>query len=669
MNQRLIETASFINRHIPDLKNKIICEADLALEGMLILPGSGGSPVFVGNPPMWKENPTPQKDREAFFVLNRMGHWKTLIEAFMLTGDGMYASKVTTEFKDWVQACQRPAIPVSGAGVYSEESQTADLIDKFDAGEPKYAPWRSLEAGFRMFLSWYLIRDCLEDTPYVTEEIRKGLRQSVTEHAEVLEFVSPRLYPGADHNHYLMEMCGLLFAACKFPELTGAGEWRALAAAELERCLARQYTEGGGQLEGCPHYHNECLVLLLRALLAVKEKNGNVCFTRAFEEGLRQALIYTLHTCRPTGVGVPWGDSDATAAPIKSVLYGWFVFGDTELLEMAVRLAGQDTVRGVFLSCIWDCPAPERFEELMRQFENRMRKGEKESWKAGLPLTAWFKPLSQVCIRTAWDREAVSLFFACRLPVQNSHAHMDPGGFDFTAYGRNMIADPGRFTYNEIPERALLKSAFSHTTLTVNGKEPFEYRSSWSYGEQGRGKITEFSLENRRNPGLYRIEAEHILEGYRHQRVLITGFSEVQPFLAVIDRVEGLGREDRVELHFQVNYTRERSAGQTTVFWEPGAPSLIIAGDGRMKPSLRDGWISEVMDQKRPSLILDFQEEKCRKEYDCLKDGGGNSDEETRYFATVLLPVRAECNVDIRGLYADKSGFHMELDGMTYHID
>ena len=52
-----------------------------------------------------------------------------------------------------------------------------------------------------------------------------------------------------------------------------------------------------------------------------------------------------------------------------------------------------------------------------------------------------------------------------------------------------------------------------------------------------------------------------------------------------------------------------------------------------------------------------------------MKDGGGNSDEETRYFATVLLPVRAECNVDIRGLYADKSGFHMELDGMTYHID
>ena len=34
MNQRLINTASYINRHIPDLKIKIIREADLALDGM-----------------------------------------------------------------------------------------------------------------------------------------------------------------------------------------------------------------------------------------------------------------------------------------------------------------------------------------------------------------------------------------------------------------------------------------------------------------------------------------------------------------------------------------------------------------------------------------------------------------------------------------------------------
>ncbi len=48
---------------------------------------------------------------------------------------------------------------------HSGVPRTADLIFKFDAGEQKTAPWRSLEAGFRMFLSWYLIEECLRGTP------------------------------------------------------------------------------------------------------------------------------------------------------------------------------------------------------------------------------------------------------------------------------------------------------------------------------------------------------------------------------------------------------------------------------------------------------------------------------------------------------------------------
>ena len=142
---------------------------------------------------------------------------------------------------------------------------------------------------------------------------------------------------------------------------------------------------------------------------------------------------------------------------------------------------------------------------------------------------------------------------------------MDPGGFDFTAFGRNMIADPGRFTYNEISERRLFKSAFSHTTLTVNGKEPFEYISSWNYGRQGNGMVTELSLENILHPEIYRISSEQTFEKYCHRRVLITGFSEKQPFLAMIDQVNGLGKGDQVELHFQINYTKVRLDGQTTV--------------------------------------------------------------------------------------------------------
>ena len=109
-----------------------------------------------------------------------------------------------------------------------------------------------------------------------------------------------------------------------------------------------------------------------------------------------------------------------------------------------------------------------------------------------------------------------------------------------------------------------------------------------------------------------------------------------------------------MELHFQINYTKVRLDGQTMTFWDSGAPSLIVVGDGKLKPSFRHGWISDMMDQKRPSLILDFCEE------------GG---EATRYFATVLVPVKPGKHANLRGLSVDKSGFNMELNGQTYHFD
>lgn len=639
MNDHLTETASFLAKHIPDLKNKIVHEADLALEGMLILPGSGGEPIFVGNPPKWKENPTPRKDIEAVYVLNRMEHWKTLLEAFLLTGEGKYARKVTSELMDWIRTVKRPDLPSFGDPV----AGAAELRYRFDAGDERFAPWRSLEAGFRMFQSWYLIPACLEGTPYMTDKIRTELEESVREHLEVLAAVSPLLYPEADHNHYLMEMFGLFFASCRWCSLPLSGEQKKLAMRELKRCVLRQYGKEGGQLEGCPHYHNECLVLLMRSLLEAG-KNG-ISFDRDYEERIAGALVYSLHTCRPTGVNVPWGDSDASTAPVKSALYGWYAFGDAAPVEAVKRLAGPKILNEVFEATIWDCPHPERFQEILG--------GEGKTFT--LPETAWFRTLSQACVRSSWDREALSVFFACRLPVQNEHAHMDPGGFDFTAYGRNMIADPGRYTYNEIPERRLFKSAFSHSTLTVNGCEPFEYRSSWAYGMQGQGSVTHAAWDSE-NCGLFRMEAVHRFDGFVHRRTVAAGFWEPRPFLAVLDRVEGLKKEDSITLHFHVNSTRAGEQAGGLVFGnEGGGPSLLIGWAGEGKAILRAGFISEEMDRRRPSLILDYLEPEGERK-------------KIRYFATVLVPLRPGESAGLRGIRVGEEGAHLVLEGRAYHI-
>ena len=52
-----------------------------------------------------------------------------------------------------------------------------------------------------------------------------------------------------------------------------------------------------------------------------------------------------------------------------------------------------------------------------------------------MPCINWQRQLQQAMFRTGWDKDALSVFFACRVPCQNGHGHMDPAGFDFCALG------------------------------------------------------------------------------------------------------------------------------------------------------------------------------------------------------------------------------------------
>lgn len=93
-------------------------------------------------------------------------------------------------------------------------------------------------------------------------------------------------------------------------------------------------------------------------------------------------------------------------------------------------------------------------------------------------------------LRTGWTRDALSVFFAARSPVNNGHAHIDPMGFDFTALGRPLVVDPGRYTYREDADRRAYKSADWHNTLTIDGRPPFEYLGAWAYSPQKEARIT-----------------------------------------------------------------------------------------------------------------------------------------------------------------------------------
>jgi hypothetical protein len=197
----------------------------------------------------------------------------------------------------------------------------------------------------------------------------------------------------------------------------------------------------------------------------------------------------------------------------------------------------------------------------------------------------------------------------------------DPMGFDFTALGKPLVVDPGRFTYREGADRRAFKSATSHNTLTVNRREPFEYLSNATVGPQKEAAIVRVIDQ----PNLLAAEAmQRNFEPAIHRRVVALMDSVA---LVVLDRLSGLSPESSVQIYYHLDSTEVR--------WDParqqaagamGDLGLLIAAAGTVQGSLLPGRISERYDIVRDSTRL------------LLEDASDRSAD--RAFAAVLVPYR-----------------------------
>lgn len=182
-------TAALLRELLPNLAAQTVAEADRALAGMLVLPGTGARPYYVGDPPDWYANPV--NDNEYLWILNRHGHWRNLLAAYSLTGDACYGAKVVQEVRDWIARVPRPPIDTNP-----------------DTARPIFRgidPWRLLETGIRMFESWPLILDHLIDGNLMTPELLAEYVVSLYQHGEELAEVSPVLFPDANHNMHTIQ--------------------------------------------------------------------------------------------------------------------------------------------------------------------------------------------------------------------------------------------------------------------------------------------------------------------------------------------------------------------------------------------------------------------------------------------------------------------------------
>lgn len=520
-SERMKKRGQFIRENCKEYEAQTIERAKQYMDGKMVLCGTMGKPYFVGNPPKWKENPLG--DNEFVWQLNRMEHWETLIQAYYLTDEESFAQKVLQELEDWIDTCPPPEIVL--------DYKTAK--ERFSAVHP----WRSLEIGIRGFGSWNKCLEYLSGNAGFTLELFKKMVKSFHDHGQILYQVCPIIWPEANHNHYIMECLGLLEISGMIPFLKVSDTWKEHGIRELERCVRNQITADGGQIEGCPTYHNECLRLLGHSL--AMEKKYGISFSEEYRKKIESMFMYSVYASRPDGNCVPWGDSDASPHVFEAAFQMYLAIGTKDAFQMCVNLFSKELLLKEFYRHIWEVEDPKQLWEELGQLECRTSQEYPEQ-------IFWAKHMKQAMMRTSWTEEAASLFFACRTPVYNDHAHIDPNGFDYCCCGVPVLTDAGRYNYQEGMNRRLFKGGTYHNTLLVNQKNAFEYLGSWAYGPQKEGTI-----RNAGNVGdvFYVCGSHRNYEPVIHTRMVIMQ----ENYLIVLDRAEHRNQQDTVDIYYNFN--------------------------------------------------------------------------------------------------------------------
>ncbi|MEG0693701.1 MAG: heparinase II/III family protein, partial [Oscillospiraceae bacterium] len=390
--------AQQINCIFPEIAVAVKTEAEDSLKGLLLLPGSSKK-SFVGNPPKWRQN--PYGNEEYVYELNRMKHWLTLLEAYELTGEVKFCQKVKAEFEDWFATCACPD--------YSLEKYRGD------------GPWRLLEVGIRGYLVLPLVFEYLIESQQMDINLFEKLIVSAWQHCTILYKFTLIFWPDSDHNHATMENLGLLALSSLIPEFKLAKIWQAHGLKELTRCIQNQVTLDGGQIEGSPSYHNGSVYWF--SLVVTFSQKYDFAVDKSYVKLLKKMFEYSVYGTRPCGGNTPWGDCHTHIETMALAAVSCYIaFKDITYLQYAFNFYSKEAVFKELSENIW-------FISDIKKLDEDLKKVEQETFSIDLPKMSWQRELKQVFMRTGWSKDAISLMFSCRSPIQNGHAHMDVGGF------------------------------------------------------------------------------------------------------------------------------------------------------------------------------------------------------------------------------------------------
>lgn len=243
-------------------------------------------------------------------------------------------------------------------------------------------------------------------------------------------------------NHRTLELYSLLLCGLAFPCFARAAEWRQFALRELEANALADFRTDGGHREQSTHYH--CIALRNHLLALQLALDNGLAYGAHARSRLHKAAQFAARMHMPDGRIAPFSDSDRSS-----------------YLETLRLAAGQfsDETLGFIATAGANGTPPES-------------------------ANSCFPDSGYVVQRSPWREDgrlfshARQLILDCGPLGEGNHGHFDLLSFEAHAWGRALVVDPGRYTYDEqgpINWRAAFRGTAAHSTIEVDALDQVRY--------------------------------------------------------------------------------------------------------------------------------------------------------------------------------------------------
>jgi hypothetical protein len=284
--------------------------------------------------------------------------------------------------------------------------------------------WQTLTTGIRLADTWpNALYRCLGSAAF-TDEVIWTVFKSVCEQARHLV-----QWPTSG-NWLTAESNGVFTAGVLFPEFREASQWRRIALERLYKQLDDDVYPDGMQFELAGGYNN-WVVSEFAGILEFAELNERRAEVPAdYLAKLEKMFNYLLFASTPNGQ-LP-GLNDSGNSDVR------------KLLETGSRLF----------------PRREDFRCVATGGKNGAAPAETSH---AFPYTGHY------VMRSAWAPDATYLLFDAG-PYGRAHQHEDKLHFVLWAHGRQLVLDPGNFSYDRSRWRRYVLSTAGHNTVLVDGQ-------------------------------------------------------------------------------------------------------------------------------------------------------------------------------------------------------